>query len=861
MALVDILREQAKWRLYAENSFGGGGGSPGGSANQIQYNDGIGGFAGDAFLSLDLTVTSGQDPTLILDGTTGSYRRPTLRINYDAADEGQIDFTEEGAVRGHIRYYASIAGGTDVLRLWNSVNGGPADNSRTEIGAENQLKIRVQDEGQEFQNGNMKIQEVAAATWADVAGFGQLFLDSGDGDLKFRNAGGSEFSLTSDLGGSGAFTLDAQGNLFAGSGAGATLNAGTERNFLAGLNAGSTLTTGDENVCIGSAAGRSITTGTNNIAIGNSALGDNASTLTGLNNIAIGQQAMGAATTLTSADNNVAIGPSALKDLTSGDDNYAIGSNAGGALTTGIDNIAIGTSALEVCTTGQDNIAIGDQAMQNAATTVNQNVAIGADTLSRLSAFGTNNIAIGRTAGLGVTGGDSNIIMGTNAVGNSGAAMSGDNNIFIGQSVAGGLNAASAFRNTVVGVNSFGDVTTGDDNTVIGYQAADSITTGGDNVIIGSNAGANIVGGDANVIIGQAAGPTSNQSNRLYIDDNQTDTPMIGGNFATGGLEFSGTIRFTERADHIQTPAATFGELWVRNDSPNVLVFTDDTGVDTVLGSGGGGLTIGGPINSIQYHDGGGVLGGVAEFTINDIATTTGFLGIQARSGLTSGDILNIYNNEAGKTGQMVRIRNDNASGDTIPLRIDQDFQQQHVIQLVRSSNSDEDFIDCSLSGQGGINPQYEDGQVNMSGTAVDFSNLPQWITQVIITVFDMSTTGTSIPIIQVGNPSIVTTGYLGSAWSAGNSISSSLHTNGFRLSAAWAASNVYHGTIILTRHEGVNNQWNMKSQGSLSNTAFNYGSSGSIDIAGSFTLDSFRITTVGGTDTFDDGSAAIIVS
>lgn len=33
------------------------------------------------------------------------------------------------------------------------------------------------------------------------------------------------------------------------------------------------------------------------------------------------------------------------------------------------------------------------------------------------------------------------------------------------------------------------------------------------------------------------------------------------------------------------------GELWVRNDAPNVLVFTDDTGVDTVLGAGGGGIS------------------------------------------------------------------------------------------------------------------------------------------------------------------------------------------------------------------------------------------------------------------------------
>lgn len=39
---------------------------------------------------------------------------------------------------------------------------------------------------------------------------------------------------------------------------------------------------------------------------------------------------------------------------------------------------------------------------------------------------------------------------------------------------------------------------------------------------------------------------------------------------------------------------AGFGQIWVRNDTPNVLVFRDDTGIDTVLGAagGGGGVTV-----------------------------------------------------------------------------------------------------------------------------------------------------------------------------------------------------------------------------------------------------------------------------
>ena len=64
-------------------------------------------------------------------------------------------------------------------------------------------------------------------------------------------------------------------------------------------------------------------------------------------------------------------------------------------------------------------------------------------------------------------------------------------------------------------------------------------------------------------------------------------------------------IVFEEKADHSRVPVAGRGQLWVRNDSPNVLVFTDDTGVDTVLGAGGGGgLPTGTVTNSILRWDG-----------------------------------------------------------------------------------------------------------------------------------------------------------------------------------------------------------------------------------------------------------------
>jgi hypothetical protein len=67
---------------------------------------------------------------------------------------------------------------------------------------------------------------------------------------------------------------------------------------------------------------------------------------------------------------------------------------------------------------------------------------------------------------------------------------------------------------------------------------------------------------------------------------------VAGGLLVEGKLTVTGTIDPTdlvldEQTDHPTAPAAGKGILWVRDDTPNVLVFTDDDGTDTVLGTGG----------------------------------------------------------------------------------------------------------------------------------------------------------------------------------------------------------------------------------------------------------------------------------
>jgi len=93
------------------------------------------------------------------------------------------------------------------------------------------------------------------------------------------------------------------------------------------------------------------------------------------------------------------------------------------------------------------------------------------------------------------------------------------------------------------------------------------------------------VGGSITAMAGDSTGVANAGSITL--------TPGVAGGSGADGLVVIGgssALEFTETAS-VPGPAilATQGRIWVRNDSPNVLVFTDDTGVDTVLGAGGGG--------------------------------------------------------------------------------------------------------------------------------------------------------------------------------------------------------------------------------------------------------------------------------
>lgn len=160
--------------------------------------------------------------------------------------------------------------------------------------------------------------------------------------------------------------------------------------------------------------------------------------------------------------------------------------------------------------------------------------------------------------------------------------------------------------------------------------------------------------------------------------------------------------------------------------------------------------------------------------------------------------------------------------------------------------------VNCTL------NPLISGTEVaSTSGTSIDFTGIPSWVKRITVMFNGISTNGsTAAFIIQLGSGSIVSSGYASQVWAA--SSSSTVITTGFITnSSIGSASYALSGTVVLTLIGS--NTW--ISNGSLNYTnvtSVGYSSSGNSP-ALSGALDRVRITTFGGTETFDTGSINIL--
>jgi len=139
-----------------------------------------------------------------------------------------------------------------------------------------------------------------------------------------------------------------------------------------------------------------------------------------------------------------------------------------------------------------------------------------------------NNVVFGRNSGLNIdtAGFCCNALFGDEA---GRELRIGDTNTFIGNGAGRSTSSGSA-------------------NTFVGNDAGDNNVMGRDNVYIGHSAGASNEG-DGNVFIGPSAGRSfATVSNRLAIDNTDTNMPLISGEFDTRLLTIHGKTELRDQS-------------------------------------------------------------------------------------------------------------------------------------------------------------------------------------------------------------------------------------------------------------------------------------------------------------------------
>lgn len=366
--------------------------------------------------------------------------------------------------------------------------------------------------------------------------------------------------LIATAGNASAFEEGASNNYF-GTGAGGTGGFG---NSFFGAYAGD-VNTGNSNTFMGYQSGKT-NTGHFNTFIGN-----------------------GAGYTNTTGDQNTFLGFFAGRVNATGGDNTFLGFEAGRNNTAG-SNTFIGSLAGHTNVTGIQNTFIGYRSGLNS--TADFNTFIGYD--SGLSnSTGEGNTFIGSNSGSSNTTGDGNTFMGSDS---GSSTTSGQYNTFIGYragksntggwwntfigNTAGYSNTIGA-SNTFLGFHSGSNNTEGTGNTFIGRDSGYTNADGNYNTFVGQSAGYSNSSGFNNVFIGFAAGSNETGSNMLYIDNSNTGTPLIYGEFDNDIVAVNGSLGVGT-----SSPSSTLTVAGIMESTTGGMKFPDGSVQVTASGQG-----------------------------------------------------------------------------------------------------------------------------------------------------------------------------------------------------------------------------------------------------------------------------------
>ena len=416
---------------------GGGAGTPGGASGDVQFNDGGGGFGGEAALDYNSTTN-----LLAMDFASTTSVSISNLLNVSGAGTSTIAGGLTIATSN-----GNFGVGTSSPQALFGVGG----SALIGAGSNDRLTINT---GTIYQpiSSTTTVPNLVYAWSVATSSTGVPVFSVNGRDWELEIPGNLDFTASSTK---NSGVLRVKNNRF-------LHNFGIDNTFL-GLSSGNFTTTGSSNVGIGSNALSNLTTGSNNIAIGFQSLFSN--TL-GLQNVAIGRKTLYANTT---GGSNIAIGDLSLNANSIGQANIAIGSGSLALNTIGTTNIAMGEDVLGSNGTGSNNIAIGFDTLFDL-TSGNNNLAIG-DNTARGIVSGSNNTIIGAGV-IALSSGLSNNIILADGSGNQRVNIASDGYFGIGTATPGALLSVHN------GSADIGGILTVENNIKTGYlQATSSIAS------------------------------------------------------------------------------------------------------------------------------------------------------------------------------------------------------------------------------------------------------------------------------------------------------------------------------------------------------------------------------------------------
>jgi hypothetical protein len=146
------------------------------------------------------------------------------------------------------------------------------------------------------------------------------------------------------------------------------------------------------------------------------------------------------------------------------------------------------------------------------------------------------------------------------------------------------------------------------------------------------------------------------------------------------------------------------------------------------------------------------------------------------------------------------------------------------------------------------------------SGTSIDFTSIPSWVKRITVMFSGVSTNGSSVKQIQIGDSGgIETTSYSASSayFNTSGSFNNIQATSGFVINSV-TATDAISGSFTISCLDTATNTWSLSGSAATGNAATALLLSGGAKSL-SATLDRVRITTVNGTDTFDAGTINIL--